>query len=207
MHEIIRQAEALAAAIDALPLEQKIEVLNDVRALLHEISPFRDEPVDLVTWVPALVVRANEYNPNRVASPEMKLLELSIDADGFTQPIVTMPDEEGREVVDGFHRHRVGKEIARIRKRIHGHLPVVSIRGDRRDKSSRVAATIRHNRARGKHQVQSMADIVGMLRASNMSDAEIARALGMEPEELLRLGQVGGIAAAYADRDFSRAWE
>lgn len=158
-------------------------------------------PVSHVQWVDAELVYANDYNPNRVAPPEMKLLEISIQADGFTQPIVVFKTEKGYEVVDGFHRHLVGKKMG------FKLLPVVVIRSDRSDKGDRIASTIRHNRARGKHQVGRMSDIVVELKRRNWSDAKIARELGMDPDEVLRLSQISGLAEMFADREFSEAWE
>jgi len=139
----------LMAEIDSLPLDQKIDAINELRQAIHEISPFKSEPVDFVRWVKNPLVHSNDYNPNSVAPPEMELLRVSIDADGYTQPIVSMADPDGRyEVIDGFHRHRVGKECADIQGRVHGYLPLVQIRESQVDKTNRMASTIRHNRAR-----------------------------------------------------------
>ncbi len=158
-------------------------------------------PVSAVRWVRAEEVYANDYNPNAVAPPEMKLLQISIEADGFTQPIVTFHTDRGYEVVDGFHRHLVGRKMGL------SHLPVVVINHDREDKGDRIAATIRHNRARGKHKVDAMSDIVVELKRRNWTDAKIGRELGMEPDEVLRLSQISGLADMFADREFSEAWE
>lgn len=185
----------------------RVERLNVLRRLIAEYSPFRDEPVDLVEWVPADSVHANDYNPNTVAPPEMELLRLSVMADGYTQPIVTMPDDTGREVIDGFHRNRVGKECADVRQRVQGYLPVVTIRDDRTGRNDRIAATIRHNRARGKHRVDAMSDIVIELKRRNWSDERIGKELGMEPDEVLRLCQISGIAELFSDEEFSAAWD
>lgn len=204
MDEILR---ALCAHIVRLPAAEKVAALNTARAALHEVSPFRDEPVDCVQWVPFSEVAANDYNPNSVAPPEMELLRLSIQHDGYTQPIVTMPNGDGYEVVDGFHRNRVAREDAEIGSRVNGYLPVVAIRATREDRPDRIAATIRHNRARGKHQVSAMSDIVLELKRRNWSDAKIGRELGMDPDEVLRLAQITGIAEAFADRVFSQSWE
>lgn len=193
--------------IAALPDEQKIEAINQIKLKLHEVSPFANEPVDCVLWVKNTDVFANDYNPNAVAPPEMALLEHSISEDGYTQPIVTWPTERGREVVDGFHRHRVGKESATISKRVYGYLPVVQIRHSQEDKGDRIAATIRHNRARGKHKIQAMADIVVELKRRNWSDEKIAKNLGMDADEVLRLCQITGMAELFKDEDFSKAWE
>lgn len=197
----------LAHAIGTLPLEERVEALNEARAALRAVSPFAAEPVDLVTWVKAETVRANDYNPNAVAPPEMRLLKLSICADGYTQPIVACHDAQGEEVVDGFHRHRVGREVPEVRKRVHGYLPVVRIGADREDRSDRIASTIRHNRARGRHGVEPMAAIVADLRTRGWADERIARELGMDADEVLRLKQITGLAALFADREYSKAWE
>jgi ParB-like chromosome segregation protein Spo0J len=139
----------------------------------------------------------------------MELLRLSISADGYTQPIVSMLESNGktREVIDGFHRNRVGKECEDIQKRVHGYLPVVTINEDRKDLNDRMASTVRHNRARGKHKIQAMSDMVLDLKKRNWSDEKIAKNLGMDADEVLRLCQIGGIAEIFSDKDFSQAWE
>lgn len=160
-----------------------------------------DHPVSRVRWVPSESVHANDYNPNQVAPPEMKLLRLSIESDGFTQPIVVWQMEDGTfEVIDGFHRHRVGKGMGLT------HLPVVVINCERSGREDRIASTIRHNRARGKHTIGGMSDIVQELARRNWSDERIGRELGMEADEVLRLKQITGLAEMFADREFSEAW-
>lgn len=198
---------SLIEKISSLPEADKIESINRAKSALHEISPFSSEPVDCVIWVPAEQVEANDYNPNSVAPPEMKLLEISISEDGYTQPIVAWGANGYYEVVDGFHRNRVGKESKSVRERIHGYLPITLINHDREDKGDRIAATIRHNRARGKHQIAAMSDIVLDLSRRNWSDAKIGRELGMEPDEVLRLKQITGLAELFSDVEFSEAWE
>ena len=200
--------QAYIASIAELPLAERVEALNATREALHEVSPFKSEPVDFVRWVPNTLVHSNDYNPNSVAPPEMELLRLSIDADGYTQPIVSMADPDDTfEVIDGFHRHRVGKECADIQSRVHGYLPLVQIRESQADKTDRMASTIRHNRARGKHRVEAMSDIVIELKKRNWSDEKISKNLGMEPDEVLRLCQISGIADLFADEDFSQSWD
>lgn len=185
-----------------------INAINSLREKIHGFSPFKSEPVDFVRWVKNTEVHSNDYNPNSVAPPEMELLRLSIEADGYTQPIVSMIDPDGRfEVIDGFHRHRVGKECADIQSRVHGYLPLVQIRESQEDKSDRMASTIRHNRARGKHKVDAMSDIVVELKRRFWSDEKIAKQLGMEPDEVLRLTQITGLASLFNDSEFSEAWE
>ncbi len=185
----------------------QVDVLNALRRALHEVSPFAGHPVDLVEWVPAQTVEANDYNPNSVAPPEMELLRLSVAADGFTQPIVTNLEDVTRVVVDGFHRNRVGRECPDVAAQLHGFLPVVQIRSAAQDRGDRMASTIRHNRARGKHSVVKMTDIVLELKRRNWSDAKISKQLGMDADEVLRLSQIGGLAESFADRSFSMAWE
>jgi len=135
-------------------------------------------PVSNVQWVPTEAVNANDYNPNAVAPPEMELLELSIKSDGFTQPIVVWKNGDMYEVVDGFHRHLVGMKLGMT------HLPVVVINKERANRGDRIAATIRHNRARGKHLIDGMSDIVQELARRNWSDKKISKELGMEPDEV-----------------------
>lgn len=203
MREIISKIKDLKK----LPNDQLIECLNEIKLAMHEISPFNSEPVDCIIWVKGETVHANDYNPNAVAPPEMELLRLSIANDGFTQPLVTMVDGNNREVIDGFHRNRVGKECKEIQDRIHGYLPVVTIRESQSDINNRVASTIRHNRARGKHMVASMSDIVVDLKKRNWSPKKISKELGMDQDEVLRLAQISGLLEMFADKEFSMAWE
>ncbi len=204
-NEIADKIKELLAESMKLPVEERAKLLNEVRSELHKVSPFA-EPVDLVQWVPVENVHANDYNPNKVAPPKMKLLELSIQKDGYTQPIVVYHDGENDRyiVVDGFHRKRVGTECKEIYDRIHGHLPVVVI-----DKSmaERISSTIRHNRARGTHGIAPMSKIVEELYFLGWSDKRIAIELGMEKDEVLRLKQFTGVGALFKDREYSKAWE
>lgn len=202
-----RLKDEIAEVLSGLDAESLVGAVNQLRTVIHAHSPFASEPVDLVLWVPAESVEANDYNPNSVAPPEMELLRVSIMADGYTQPIVTMPGDGTRTVIDGFHRNRVGKECADVRERVRGYLPVVNIRATQADRSDRMAATIRHNRARGKHKVEAMSDIVVELKRRNWSDEKIARELGMDADEVLRLCQITGLAEAFKDVEFSQAWE
>lgn len=202
-----RICEDISSLLEVLDLDSRVEALNTIREALHNASPFKSEPVDFVRWVKSPLVHANDYNPNSVAPPEMALLHRSIQADGYTQPIVSMSVDSFYEVIDGFHRHRVGKECEDIQSRVHGYLPLVEIRQSQTEKNDRMASTIRHNRARGEHRVESMADIVIELKRRFWSDEKIAKELGMEPDEVLRLTQVTGLAGLFADREFSTAWE
>ena len=163
-------------------------------------------PVYDVIAVPIEKIRANAYNPNAVAPPEMKLLELSILEDGYTMPIVCyyIRTEDVYEIVDGYHRYTTMLRNDEIYRREQGCLPVVVIQ---KDLSNRMASTIRHNRARGSHSIELMSNIVAELTGAGMSDAWILRHIGMDKDELLRLKQITGIAALFKDGEFSEAWK
>ena len=184
--------------------EGKIAIEGAEKAVVppeRNLNDHHSHPVSHVIWVDVDKVHANDYNPNTVAPPEMRLLELSITSDGFTQPIVVWQTGDEYEVVDGFHRYRVGKKIGMKQ------LPVVVVNPDRTDRGDRIASTIRHNRARGKHLIDGMSEIIQELARRNWSDKKIARELGMEPDEVLRLKQITGLAEMFADKEFSEAWE
>ena len=201
-------AQLIAEQIKHMPLDRQVTTLNQCRTILHEAGPFSSEPVDLVLWSENSKVSGNDYNPNSVAPPEMKLLETSIENDGYTQPIVAWDENRDSNfmVVDGFHRHRVGKESPIVRDRVKGYLPVVDIRPSQADKGNRIASTIRHNRARGKHKVESMSEIVLELKRRNWTDPRICKELGMDQDEVLRLCQITGLQELFGDADFSRSW-
>jgi ParB-like chromosome segregation protein Spo0J len=185
-----------------MELEEKILALNRIREALSESSPFND-PVDFVLWIPAEKVKANDYNPNLVAPAEMELLHTSIRLDDFTQPIVSYRiDNEHYEITDGFHRNKVGR-YPDIAEKHHGYLPLSII-----DKplDERMGSTIRHNRARGTHQIRSMSDIVVTLTEMGWPDEKIAQNLGMEPDEIIRLKQVSGLKEAFQNHEFSKSW-
>jgi ParB-like chromosome segregation protein Spo0J len=188
-----------------MELEDKVEALNEIRKGLWKVSPFKANPVECLQWIKMDDVEGNDYNPNKVPPPEMKLLYVSIREDGYTQPIVACHDKdlEKHIVVDGFHRNRVGKEYDDIKKRIHGYLPIVPLN---KGINERMAATIRHNRARGTHQVQGMAEVVAELHLKGVSDKKIAEQLGMEKDEILRLKQFIGLGDLFKNRDFSKSW-
>ncbi len=201
------QLEEILKKIKSLPLDQQIETINTIKQRLHEVSPFKNEPVDCVIWIKNDKVKANDYNPNSVAPPEMELLKVSILYDGFTQPIVTFPENNEKEVVDGFHRNIVGKEVKEVKERVFGYLPITIIRKSQEDKGDRMASTIRHNRARGKHTIEGMAEIVLELKRRNWTDKKIAKNLGMDQDEILRLCQITGLREMFDDQDFSLAWD
>lgn len=185
--------------------KETIQALNHLRRVLHEASPFAQEPVDCVLWVKADEVVANDYNPNVMAPGEKKLLKQSLEKDGFTQPVVVSEEKNRYLVVDGFHRQVLGRE-AGIGKRLKGWLPVVCINPERKGQAERIAATIRHNRARGKHQINSMSDIVRDLSRLGWSDERIGTELGMDQDEVLRLKQISGLTELFLEENFSPAW-
>ena len=196
----------LCKALAEMPEDKRIDAINEVRQQIHTVSPLKHHPVDLVLWIKSGDVVANTYNPNTVAPPEMRLLAHSVAANGYTMPIVTHREDQFT-VVDGFHRHRVGKEVPEIRDSVYGRLPVSCIRAERADLTGRIAATVEHNRARGEHQVQAMSDLVQQLYQAGWRDDKIMEELGMQADELLRHKQIQGLAELFAEREFSEAWE
>ncbi len=163
-------------------------------------------PVYNIKAIPVEKIKANEYNPNRVAPPEMKLLEISIWEDGYTQPIVCYYDKKNDEyiIVDGFHRYTIMKTSKRIYEREKGLIPVVVIN---KELGERMASTIRHNRARGSHNVDLMSNIVAELVEMGKSDSWICKNIGMSADEVLRLKQITGLASLFKNDDFSNSWE
>lgn len=198
--------EQLIKAIETkTSVEETVEALNYIRKRLHDVSPMKSEPCDCIEWVKIEDVQANEYNPNHVAAPEMKLLYRSIKEDGYTMPIVTYKlKNDKREIVDGFHRNRVGREHKDITERIHGYLPVSTID---KDLAERIGSTIRHNRARGTHGIRPMSDIVVDLAKMGWTDEDICRELGMDLDEVIRLKQITGLKDAFMNHEFSKSWE
>ncbi len=194
--------ETLRQLLEPLEFPEKVETLNKIRRMLSQCSPF-DDPVDLVEWVPANQVHANDYNPNRVPPFEMELLHTSIRLDDFTQPIVSYHlGTEHYEITDVFHRNMVGR-YPDIAKKHYGYLPLTII-----DKplDERMASTIRHNRARGTHQIRSMSEIVLSLTEMGWSESQISEKLGMELDEIIRLKQITCLKTAFQNHEFSKSW-
>ncbi|GHV35066.1 hypothetical protein FACS1894187_06970 [Synergistales bacterium] len=193
-------------ALRELDTAGRADAINALHTALLAVSPFASQPVGNVRWVPIDKVTPNDYNPNAVAKKEMQLLYISIKHDCYTQPIVTVYDAEKDlyVIVDGFHRYYVCKTCPDILERNHGYLPIVVI-----DKpvSDRMAATVRHNRARGAHSIDGMSNIVFNMLDEGLSDAEICNELGMEAEELLKLKYITGFAKLYEDVEYNKAWK
>ncbi|EGP1138059.1 ParB-like nuclease domain-containing protein [Salmonella enterica] len=199
-----KSLQQLEAALSEMDEVARTQALNAIRIRLHALSPFRHEPVDCVLWLPAGKVRANEYNPNVMAPAEQRLLHMSLLTEGYTQPVVVAQADRGYSVVDGYHRMQLGKHKPRLRERLKGYLPVVLVHetGD----GERRAATVRHNRARGQHAVTAMSDLVRDLARLGWEDGRIAKELGMDADEVLRLKQISGLAEMFGDGTFSEAW-
>jgi hypothetical protein len=199
--------DKLKAAIQAFILSKKdlINAIMLIKNYLHEISPI-NQPVDNVRWVPIEKVQANDYNPNSVAGKEMSLLYTSIKHDGYTQPIVTIYDSKKDKyiIVDGFHRYFVAKSNEDILERNQGRMPIVVIDKDIND---RMAATVRHNRARGSHSVQGMSNMVYEMLKNGWEEADICNHLGMEPEELVRLKHITGFSKLFEGKEYSKAFK
>jgi len=184
----------------------KISVLNEIRAYLHELSCLKSQPVDYVIWVPLDKVQANDYNPNSVAKKEMGLLYTSIKSDGYTQPTVTVydPEKDKYIIVDGFHRYFVCKTFKDIYESNQGMLPVVVIE---KSLAERMAATVRHNRARGVHSIDGMSNLVFQMLEEGHSDNDVCNELGLDAEELLKLKHITGFSKLFEDAEYRKAWE
>jgi ParB-like chromosome segregation protein Spo0J len=188
-------------------LVMKGKFLYELREFLHtELSPVKSQPIDFVRWVPIEKVTPNDYNPNSVANVEMGLLYTSIKHDGYTQPVVTIYDSKLDQyvIVDGFHRYFTCKNNPDILERNCGMLPIVVIEKDIND---RMASTVRHNRARGKHSINGMSNMVFKMLENGWSDEGICNELGMEPEEIIRLKHITGFSKLFENVEYKKAWE
>tara|TARA_R110000744_G_scaffold139057_1_gene250055 strand:+ start:663 stop:1316 length:654 start_codon:yes stop_codon:yes gene_type:complete len=183
-----------------------IKNIEDVKQIIHEMSPLKSQPVNRIKWVPIDEVTPNDYNPNSVAKKEMGLLYTSIKHDGYTQPIVTIRDEEMKMyvIVDGFHRYYTAKTNPDILDRNKGYIPIVVIEKDIND---RMASTVRHNRARGMHSITGMSSMVFSMLENGWSDTDICNELGMGVEELIKLKHITGFSKLFEDAEYNKAWE
>lgn len=206
--EILSTLGKLEQFIQQSPLIEKISLLNYIRTRLNHWSPFKDEPVDCVQWIPVTDISKNSYNPNHIAPPEMRLLFTSLTTNGFTHPLVICKEgSSGKSIlVDGFHRYMLAKKRAILRERFHGHVPVITLPVGSLNNAQKIAATVRHNRARGQHQIQEMSAIVQELSRLGWDDTQISTELGMDKDEVLRLKQISGLYEIFQDHEFSQAW-
>ncbi|MFW0767674.1 IbrB-like domain-containing protein [Trabulsiella odontotermitis] len=202
--QLIQQLEHY---LDSLGEEERVEAINQFRLAIHRHSPFQDQPVDCVLWVKQETVAPNDYNPNNVAPPERRLLQKSLEADGFTQPVVVVSRGSQRfEIIDGFHRQELVKTKNVLKAQLKGYLPITCLHDNGQTSASGMASTIRHNRARGRHQINAMSDIIRELAQLGWSDEKISKELGMDSDEVLRLKQISGLLELFADRHLSGAW-
>tara|TARA_R110000772_G_scaffold96599_2_gene195348 strand:- start:197 stop:847 length:651 start_codon:yes stop_codon:yes gene_type:complete len=180
--------------------------INELREYIHKELSIVKQPVDFVRWVPISMVQPNDYNPNSVAKVEMGLLYKSIKHDGYTQPIVTIYDEEVNKyvIVDGFHRYFTCLHNKDIADRNNGLVPIVVID---KDKNERMAATVRHNRARGSHSVTGMSSMVFDMLDNGWSEEDVCNHLGMESEEMLKLKHITGFSKLFENQEYKKAWE
>lgn len=207
MENILNLAKELAKEIDSISnIDDKIQAINESRKIIHEVSPLKHHPVDFVFWKKSDKVEANEYNPNSIPPPEMKLLYESISNDGYTMPIVSYEDTDITRIVDGFHRRETEKRNPDVSESTFGHVPLTTIRDKQTGLSDRMASTIRHNRARGSHNIELMSQIVTELVEMGKGDAWICKHVGMSPDELLRMKQITGLASLFQNKDFSNSW-
>ena len=186
--------------------EDQISIIEEIKELLHNLSPLKEQPVNRIRWVLIDEVCPNDYNPNSVAKKEMGLLYTSIKHDGYTQPIVTIQDQKTGKyvIIDGFHRYYTAKTNADILERNKGYLPIVVLEKDIND---RMASTVRHNRARGMHSIAGMSSMVFTMLENGWSDKEICNELGMGVEELVKLKHITGFSKLFADAEYNKAWE
>lgn len=204
---IAELTKKLCTELAKLDPETRIDALNDVRFQLHQESPLKHHPVDYVFWKKSDDVEANEYNPNATAPPEMQLLYESISNDGFTMPIVSFKDTSTIRIVDGFHRRETERRNKDISASTMGRVPLTTIRDEQTDQSNRMASTIRHNRARGSHNIELMSQIVSELVEMGKGDPWICKHIGMSIDELLRMKQITGLASLFQNKDFSQSWD
>ena len=186
--------------------DNKIRFVEDLRRYIHKELSTINQPIDYVRWVNLEEVEPNDYNPNSVAKVEMGLLYKSIKHDGYTQPIVTIYDEEKKKyiIVDGFHRYFTAYQNKDILNRNKGCVPIVVIE---KDINERMAATVRHNRARGEHSVSGMSSMVFDMLENGWSEEDICNHLGMESEEILKLKHITGFSKLFEDIDYRQSWE
>lgn len=189
-----------------ISIDEKVKIYNQISQQLYDWLGF-EHPSLNIQLVKADKIQGNDYNPNKVAPPEMKLLKLSIKKDGVTMPVVVADQANKNKpyvVVDGFHRTTVIQNDKDINESLCGYVPVSKLNKSIED---RITSTVRHNMARGTHQVELSAKLVAMLRKHNWTNARIGIELGMDADEVLRLKQVTGLAELFKDKEFSNSWE
>lgn len=187
-------------------IHEKVCIYNAISQQLYDWLGLKHPSLN-VQLIPADKIQGNDYNPNKVAPPEMKLLKLSMRKDGVTMPAVVADQDNKKKpfvVVDGFHRTTTIQTDKEINASLAGYVPVAKLNKSLED---RITSTVRHNMARGTHQVELSAKLVNMLKKHNWTNARIGMELGMDADEVLRLRQTTGLAEAFADKEFSNSWE
>jgi ParB-like chromosome segregation protein Spo0J len=193
----------IAQTLEGKDINQSVEIINELRAFIHEFSPMKCEPCDFIRWVKVEKVSPNDYNPNSTAGKEMNLLYISIKEDGITMPIVTIQDGEDYTIVDGFHRYFTCKTMDDLKERMNGYLPITVIN---KSLEERIAATVRHNRARGSHSVQGMSNLVFKMLQEGVSDDQICNKLGLDATELVKLKHITGYSKLYENVEYGKSW-
>jgi hypothetical protein len=189
-----------------LSQENNIDLIEEIKELIHKKSPLKGQPVNRIRWVKIEDVSPNDYNPNSVAKKEMGLLYTSIKHDGYTQPIVTIQDKDLDKyvIIDGFHRYYTAKTNKDILDRNKGYIPIVVLEKDIND---RMASTVRHNRARGMHSIAGMSNMVFTMLENGWADEDICNELGMGVDELVKLKHITGFSKLFKDAEYNKAWE
>jgi hypothetical protein len=200
---LIDQIKSIAREADKLPLKEKISFLNEARLALHDISPFKFEPIDYVKWVPSASLKANDWNPNQMAQNEVNMLDFSMIKYGMSQAIVGFEQSNKEDrIIDGYHRNWRGSTNPTLKKRMYGYLPVTYIQGNEADQ---IEATDLFNKTKGKHAVIKEAELVTRLVNNGRNYDEISKNLGKSCEEIIRLQQIT-VAPILATKHYARAW-
>ncbi|MES2428286.1 MAG: hypothetical protein V4560_15000 [Bacteroidota bacterium] len=189
-------------------VDDKIEAVNSIRTKIHQVSPMKHHPVDLIHWLKSEEVEVQRVNPNSIPPPEEMLLHQSITSDGYTMPVVGFKQEnEIHRIIDGFHRRKMERIHPDISESTYGRIPMSFTRKAQEGESDRMASTIRHNRARGVHNIELMSTIVAELVEMGKGDPWICKHIGMSADELLRLKQITGLASLFLNKSFSDSWD
>ncbi|WP_421179167.1 IbrB-like domain-containing protein [Aeromonas enteropelogenes] len=204
LSEVSKIINELDGKLSLIKENELISTINDIREIIAKHSPFSSNPIENVQWIHHSELTPNDYNPNKMAPTEKKLLEVSISENGFTQPVVVQKTKEKFIIVDGYHRHAIVSDIKSHHVQTHGYVPVVILEQNKR--AALIAATVRHNRARGSHQINLMSEIVKELSQLGLSNKDIGVKLGMDSDEVLRLRQITGLCELFSDVEFSTAW-
>ena len=203
---LVNEIKRRVANLDSI--DRKIDTLNEVRLALHEVSPLKNHPADCVIWEKSEQIETQKINPNAIAPPEMELLYQSIKNDGYTMAVVAFRQNDGTiRVVDGFHRRLIERIHPDISDSTFKRIPLTLIRKSQEDEGNRMASTIRHNRARGTHNIELMSTIVAELVEMGKGDPWICKHIGMSADELLRLKQITGLASLFTNKEFSKSWD